>query len=172
MIFFLTKFPAFLSFAKMTTDITTIMNYMKDDKVRPYVYLYNRSEAERKANPQQKSDCFISNSKIEVLVKDARLLNMSLETDGFQLIKQYTSLSYDDFYNSEKIFGTYYREMVDAIQNHTGAAHVEVVHHQVRYRKTYIGGNENIKSYLQDYKDEDYGFEVPVSYTHLRAHET
>ena len=82
----------------MTTDIKTHLCYVKDEKLRPYIYQYNRSDEERKANPHHKSDKYLNSSLIETLVKDARSLGMSLTANGFQLFQQTTNLTKEDFY--------------------------------------------------------------------------
>ena len=136
----------------MTTNIKTILKYAKDDKTRPYLYAYQRSDEERKKTPHQKPDLGGTPIDVDVVVKDARSKGLCLDNNGFELVKQTTSLSKDDFYNSqEKIRQVYYPEMAEMIKKITKAAHVEVFHHQVRNEAKNNGGLQNLNTSVQGY---------------------
>ena len=65
---------------------------------------------------------------VEATVKDARGQKFTIEKNGFELIKQVTSLSTEDFHNDkDKIYSTYYQELAEDIKNHLGAGFVQVV---------------------------------------------
>ena len=56
-----------------------------------------------------------------------------MDITGFELVKDITSLTNDDFYNNpDKIKSVYYNEMADLIKKVTGADDALVFHHQVR----------------------------------------
>ena len=116
----------------MSTDIETTLNYTKDEGTRPYFYLYNRTEEEIQNSPH-KEMMQGTNVEVDVLVRDGRSHNLSLDENSFELVQQTTSLSTKDFYdNPENITDIYYSEIADLVKKATGAAHVYVFHHQVR----------------------------------------
>ena len=136
----------------MTLDIKTTLGYAKDDKTRPYFYAYQRSDDERKANPKHEFDSGGTGSQIEVVVKDARSEKISLGVNSFELVQQTTSLTTEDFYNKpDKITEVYYKEIADTIKKVTGAAHVNVFHHQVRNEEKNTGGPQNLHTSVQGY---------------------
>ena len=136
----------------MATDIKTTLTYATDDKTRPYFYAYERTEDERKKTPHRESDFGGTSSAIEVVVKDARSEEICLDKNSFELVKQITSLNTNDFYNNpEKIIDVYYPEMAAKIKDVTGAAHVEVFHHQVRNEAKNNGNVQNLNTSIQGY---------------------
>ena len=134
------------------TDIKTTLSYAKDDKTRPYLYAYQRSDDERKNTPHHQSDFGGSTSYVETTVMDARSLDMRLDVNSFELVSQTTSLATDDFYNNqEKIQEVYYAEIAELIKKETGAQHVEIIHHQVRNALRNTGNIQNLNTPVQGY---------------------
>ena len=134
------------------TDIKTTLSYAKDDKTRPYLYAYQRSDDERKNTPHHQSDFGGSTSYVETTVRDARSLDMRLDVNSFELVNQTTCLTTDDFYNNqEKIQEVYYAEIAELIQKETGAQHVEIIHHQVRNELRNKGNIQNLNTSVQGY---------------------
>ena len=122
-------------YSAMSTDIRAILNYIKDDGTRPWLYDYQRTEKEIK-NSLHKTDIGGTYSEVEVLVRDGRLHSLSLNVNAFELVQQTTSLSNKDFYeNPDKIIDIYYPEIAETIKKATGAKHVHVFHHQIRNSK-------------------------------------
>ena len=57
---------------------------------------------------------------VETIVRVGRGFNMTLDAHSFELVRQKTSLSTDDFYNHpEKVTDVYYAEMVKCSRDHT-----------------------------------------------------
>ena len=152
----MTKFFYFLPAPEgkfiMSIDIKTTLSYATDDKTRPYLYAYHRSDEERKNNPRHESDYGGTTSKIETVVHDARAKGLTLDKNAFELVKQTTSLSTEDFYtNPEKIAQVYYSEIAELIKEATGAAYVDVFHHQVRNEDKNNGSIQNLNTSVQGY---------------------
>ena len=136
----------------MPIDIKTTLNYAKDDKTRPYIYAYQRSDEERKKTPHHESEYGGTTSLIDMVVQDARSKGLKLDENSFELVEQKTSLNTEDFYDSsEKIVQVYYPEIAALIKEKTGAAHVEVFHHQVRNEIKNNGNIQNLNTSVQGY---------------------
>ena len=136
----------------MSSDIKTTLTYATDDKTRPYLYAYKRTDEERKKMPHHAADMGGTRSSVDTIVHDARSKGMSLDKNSFELVKQNTSLSTEDFYsNQEKIVKDYYPEIAALIRETTGAAHVEVFHHQVRNEDKNNGSFQNLNTTVQGY---------------------
>ena len=104
----------------MSTDIRTTLRYVKDDGARPWLYHYQRTEKEVE-DSLHKTDVGGTHTEVEVLVRDGRLHNLSLNFNAFELVQQTTSLSNKDFYDKpDKITDVYYPEMAETIKKATG----------------------------------------------------
>ena len=136
----------------MSNDIKTTLRYATDDKTRPYHYAYKRTDEERMEKSHHESDYGGITSYIDTIVHDARSKELTLDKNSFEYVKQTTSLRTEDFYNNqEKIITDYYPEMATLIKEATGAAHVEVFHHQVRNEKKNNGNAQNLHTSVQGY---------------------
>jgi len=131
----------------MAKDICTTINYRQEDGTRPFAYV-----RERTPDDAHKKDYGGSHASVEVLVKDGRSQQLSLDIHSFQLVKQETKLSTDDFYTSpEKIKKDYYEEIAELFKKTTGAEEVIVFHHQVRNAEKNNGNMKNIHTSIQGY---------------------
>lgn len=107
----------------MTTDIKTSLNgYVMDGFAsRPLTNIVDFSLC---SGPSRVS--------VKTVVRDARLHKLTLDKNAFELVRQSTSLTTEDFYDPAKVKDVYYPEIAETIKRATGAAHVKMWHHQVR----------------------------------------
>ena len=99
--------------------------------------IYSRHTSYRQVirPPTAKSEAKVKTSPVPIkqTVTNGRNMGIQLTTHGFQLIKQQTKLSTNDFYNNEKkIKEIYYKELCQRVKEFTGAEHVIAFHHQIR----------------------------------------
>eukprot|EP00927_Polykrikos_kofoidii_P074610 TRINITY_DN7062_c0_g1_i3.p1 TRINITY_DN7062_c0_g1~~TRINITY_DN7062_c0_g1_i3.p1 ORF type:complete len:387 (-),score=36.58 TRINITY_DN7062_c0_g1_i3:200-1360(-) len=107
----------------MTADIKTRLNgYLTDGFAsRPITNIVDFSLS---SGPSRVS--------VETVVRDARPHKLTLDINSFELVRQSTSLTTEDFYDPAKVKDIYYPEIAETIKKATGAAHVKMWHHQVR----------------------------------------
>lgn len=143
----------------MAKDIRATILYHKEDGTRPHAYVRQRTPEDK-----HKQDYGGSHAKVEVLVKDGRSQQLSLDIHSFQLVKQETKLSTDDFYTSpDKIKKDYYEEIAELFKRTTGAEHVIVFHHQVRNAEKNNGSVKNINTSIQGYANAIHSDSHPAS---------
>jgi hypothetical protein len=67
-------------------------------------------------------------------IRNARNLNMSFESHGFELVDHMTTLSHANFLESDetKIKQVYYNELAEFVKVRLGASHVVPFHHKIR----------------------------------------
>ena len=129
-------------------DICVELDYNDDDGTRPYKFGRPRRIDEME---YYKSDEGGPRKDVNVLVRDGRFKQLSLDENSFELVKQKTSLSTEDFYNQDKITGIYYKEIAETIKKTTGASAVQIFHHQVRNPEKNNGGDLNVNTSIQGY---------------------
>jgi hypothetical protein len=116
--------------APQPKDITAILNYTEDNGKTPW--LYDRPLTKR---DQHKSKIFVPVEPVEVTIHDGRAReDLTVDEKSFQLVRQKTSLSPEDFYANpdHKIESTYYPEMEELLKQELGATKVIIFNHRVR----------------------------------------
>lgn len=124
--------------AAQGSDIWTPLNYNRNDGTRPWFALCDLPGKARSGG---------EGARVECLVRDGRGAGLSLDANAFELVEAPTVLQTEEFYGSQdKVRSVYYGEVVEAIKKATGAAHVEIVSHQVRNRER-TSGDGSVQSY-------------------------
>eukprot|EP00035_Acanthoeca_spectabilis_P022234 m.442694 g.442694 ORF g.442694 m.442694 type:complete len:487 (+) comp18840_c0_seq1:1984-3444(+) len=138
-------------------DISTTLNYGKDDGTRPFFYGKHRSDAEKAADAKLRGQMHQGmfgggGNSVKVSISDARGKKLTLDEVGFELVDQRTDMSTEDFYNKpDKITDVYYKEIAAAIVEATGAAHCKIIHHQVRNASKAGQDIQNVGAQVQGY---------------------
>lgn len=103
--------------------VAAILNYVAESSEKPVIYTYEppagTPHATGKTEPKP------------VVIRNARLESeLSLDTKGFQLVRQSTAVH--DFYDHAEVEKIYYPEVELLLKQTTGADKVVVFDHQVR----------------------------------------
>ena len=109
-------------------NIKVELNYNRDNGIRPFKFGRPRTQKEQMIFHADEGG---PRKFVPSLVRNARNGNFSLDKNSFELIKDQTSLSTNDFYNTQLIEKVYYKEVAESIKNATGASAVQIYHHQV-----------------------------------------
>jgi len=106
-------------------DIKATLNYIKEDGVRPSIYLYDQSK-----HPSEN----YTRAAETVTIHDGRKLSTTLSNNGFELINHPTALRNEDFWSDEDgvITEQYYEEICAAVKKVTGCRYVVAFHHKLR----------------------------------------
>jgi len=108
-------------------DIPTTLNYyQRTGDEAPFIYTYELPKDTPKTN--------IGNDPHPVVVHDARgkESELTLDTSGFQFVKNKTTLEREDFDNDEKIISVYYKEVEELLKKEAGAKRVFIFDHTIR----------------------------------------
>ena len=109
-------------------DIQVELNYNRDDGTRPYKFGRPRSKHERLFYPADEGG---PREYVPVTVHDGREEDLKLDEASFELIDHETSMSTEDFYDEQTVKKIYYNEVATFLKESTGAAAVQIYHHQV-----------------------------------------
>jgi hypothetical protein len=90
------------------------------DSVKPYILEDASNSIPRSNSHSQRVD--------NVLFRDLRGKEESITfaTSGFGVLHHETSLSYNDFFNPELVYGVYCREIASCMLQYTGGCHVQI----------------------------------------------
>lgn len=127
-------------------NIEAVLNYNKDDGTRPFKFGRPRTRQEKIF---YKCDEGGPRDFVPVTVRNARNKNLCLDKNSFELVDQVTSLSTEEFYNSQAIEKVYYKEIAQCIKDATGAELVQIYHHQVRNPERSNGSSTNVNTSVQ-----------------------
>jgi len=131
-------------------NIKVELNYNRDNGIRPFKFGRPRTQKEQMIFHADEGG---PRKFVPSLVRNARNGNFSLDKNSFELIKDQTSLSTNDFYNTQLIEKVYYKEVAESIKNATGASAVQIYHHQVRNPEKNNGSATNVNTSVQGYAD-------------------
>ncbi len=108
------------------TSVRATMNYTVDNGIPPDYYFYEPAE------PVERNPPGTDPHEVEIHNGWPRVDSFSLDREGFAL-RPFTP-RFDQFDDDHAIKGTFYREVVEFVKQHTGALRVEVFDHTVRKR--------------------------------------
>lgn len=131
-------------------DINAILNYRKDVGERGSTFIREPTPAE--APLKQHSDAHQQISQVPTTVCNARGKQHKLDVNAFELVEHHTSMSPGSFLQDDTVRAVYYKEVAEAMKRATGAAYVQVFHHQVRSEARAQGppgGSSQVQGYAQ-----------------------
>ena len=114
-------------------NIRVDLNYNRDDGIRPFKFGRPRTKKEQMIFDADEGG---PRKFVPSVVRNARNGTFTLDKNSFELIQDETSLSTNDFYNSQLVEKVYYKEVAESIKNATGASAVQIYHYQVIRIKT------------------------------------
>ena len=119
--------------------VETTLNYFADSSEKPVIYTYEPPPGVPRATGKSEAK--------SVRIHNARLeSNLSLDRQGFQLIRQQTAVH--DFYDRAEVEEVYYPEVQLLLKEVTGAEKVVVFDHQVRNIQLSKQGQKNAREYV------------------------
>jgi len=121
-------------------DLKTSLVYGVDDKTRHWQYFSPtpRTDAQKAAHPLRKQDRGGATKLVETTIHDARyhMPNAKLDECSFELSQGWkpslVNVDYYKLHEDASLKTKLYTEVADYLKKYLGAAHVHVMHHQVR----------------------------------------
>ncbi|KAL4787534.1 hypothetical protein BJX76DRAFT_354023 [Aspergillus varians] len=114
----------------MSNDIQGEIGFLARDPVYETVKPYNL----RFAPPDDLPRNNLQREKRRVTIKDARDMDVSIDVNGFCLVRLSTSMTYSDFNHPSQIEGTYARKLAANLEPIFNTRHVRVMDYLVRRR--------------------------------------
>jgi hypothetical protein len=119
--------------------VAAILNYVAESSEKPVIYTYEPPAGTPHATGKTEAK--------PVVIRNARLESeLSLDTEGFQLVRQSTAVR--DFYDPAEVEKIYYPEVELLLKQTTGADKVVVFDHQVRNIQLSKQGERNAREYV------------------------
>jgi len=119
--------------------VETSLNYFADSSEKPVIYTYEPPPGVPRATGKSEAK--------SVRIRNARLeSNLSLDRQGFQLVRQQTAVH--DSYDRSEVAKVYYPEVQLLLKEVTGAEKVVVFDHQVRNIQLSKHGEKNAREYV------------------------
>jgi len=147
--------------------------YYAQANTRPFFFTRARREHEKEQFPADCSEQVdpMARPQVEVDVRDARVLQPTLDQHSFQRVDWPTSLSTQEFYDHDKVRNVYYKEMEEVMKKVTGAEHVMIFNHIIRNQEQISGmghdTNEEIQAFSSGIHSDTHPWAAELFYRYL-----
>jgi hypothetical protein len=119
--------------------VEATLNYIAESSEKPVIYTYKPPPGTPRATGTTETK--------PVVIRNARLQSdLSLDTKGFQLVRQSTAVR--DFYDRAEVQKVYYPEVEILLKQTTGAEKVAIFDHQVRNIQLSQQGEKDAREYV------------------------